>query len=236
MAITVQSILDTYYDRQHADRCHMLMPWLKYHIIDFQGRLSIIWERFRKSSLWTESTWLKSKTTKTYTLKKDLISAGRFKLSTPSSNCSCHQIPACDSASCSRSTWSCPTVDPTTPLALVKTTERACCTPSSSPYNNKARVSNAAGEESGEDKRLIIWINREMLVAATLYCGESELGYLQIEMWSAWMPQEVSPGESKMALARGTITCKHQTAMSRISWIWRVSHTTSPMRELGYSS
>jgi hypothetical protein len=47
-----------------------------------------------------------------------------------------------------------------------------------------------------------------MLSAATLYCGESELGYLQMEMWSACMPQEVSPAESKTALARGTIICK----------------------------
>jgi hypothetical protein len=99
-------------------------------------------------------------------------------------------------------------MDATTPLALSKTASRAFRTPSSSPYKNRARESNAAGEVSGEDKRLIIWINREILEVATLYCGQLELGYLQIKVWSAWIPQEVSPAESRTALARGTITCK----------------------------
>ena len=35
-----------------------------------------------------------------------------------------------------------------------------------------------------------------MLVAAILDCGEEVLGCLQMEIWSAWMPQKDSPGES----------------------------------------
>jgi len=127
-------------------------------------------------------------------------------------------------------------MDATTPLALSKTAARACFTPSSSPYKNRARAPNAADEVSGEEKRLIIWINREMLEAATLYCGESELGYLQMEMWSAWMPQELSPAESRTALARGTITYKGQSGMSKPPWIGSAAHTTSLRRDLGHSS
>ena len=127
-------------------------------------------------------------------MKEVLISAGRFKLSTSPINCSYH----IDSASC---TWSHLTVDSDLLLPFFKT--RAS---TSSPYNNKARASNAEVEESGENTRLIIWLPRlgEMLVAATLHCGEEAwvLG-LQMEMsqWSAWMSRsqarEVSPGESK---------------------------------------
>ena len=82
------------------------MPWLKYYILIFKKGAIEHYLRTDAEILTMDTSKLAeiAKDDKeTYPLKKVLISAGRFKLSIPSTNCLCHQIPAFLFASSSRS-------------------------------------------------------------------------------------------------------------------------------------